>query len=88
MFEALIIGGGVWVLGLLGAVAWALRRAGAARRLVLADTAVQLLVILLVLTAIQRQEAYFLDAALALALLSFVSSIVVGAHSMRRREQR
>jgi multicomponent Na+:H+ antiporter subunit F len=88
MLHALLLASLVWVLVLLGALAVALARArDTPRRLVLSDAAVILVVVSLALTAIRVGEAYFLDAALALALLSFVASIAVAAHAARHLEE-
>lgn len=73
----------VWLLGLMAVAAVALARSGdTARRLVIADTTVILLVSALVVLAVRRQEGYFLDAALALSLISFVGSIVIASYAV------
>lgn len=73
-----------WIMVLIAAVVIALARGtDPSRRLVLVDTSVLLLLAALMLMTIRSGDSYFLHAALALALLSFVGSIVVAAHASR-----
>lgn len=74
-----------WLVFLIGVLAVAIIRGGdISRRLVLNDLAVNLLVSVLALLTLRRGQDEHLDSALALALLSFVGSMVVAAHALRR----
>ncbi|MBA3415573.1 MAG: pH regulation protein F [Chloroflexia bacterium] len=66
----------VWRTGLLTAAIVSLDRSRSlAVRILLLDTVTLPLVALLILYADAQRQAYFLDAALALALLSFIGTI-------------
>jgi multicomponent Na+:H+ antiporter subunit F len=71
----------VWMTGLLTAVIVSLVRSrSVAVRILLLDTVTLLLVALLILYAYSQGQAYYLDAALALALLSFIGSIAAARY--------
>ncbi len=71
----------VWMTGLLTAVIVSLVRSrSVAVRILLLDTVTLLLVALLILYADALRQAYYLDAALALALLSFIGSIAAARY--------
>jgi multicomponent Na+:H+ antiporter subunit F len=85
VFELLLDGVLTWLVGLMFVVILSLPRpAETARRLVLMDLSVMLLVCTLVVLSIRRDETYFLDAALALSLLSFVGTIAIASYAARR----
>lgn len=87
MFELILDLAIAWLAGLMAVAAVALVRVSAlVKRLVLLDMSVMLLVCLLVLLSIRRDETYFLDAALALSLLSFTATIAVASYASRRPE--
>ncbi len=70
-----------WIAGLLGATAYLVVRApSTAVRILAADTLTIVLIALLVLVAHASGEAYYLDGALALALLSFVATLALGRY--------
>ncbi len=71
----------VWMTGLLTAVIVSLVRSRSlAVRILLLDTVTLLLVALLILYADSQGQAYYLDAAIALALLSFIGSIAAARY--------
>jgi multicomponent Na+:H+ antiporter subunit F len=87
MFELILDLALAWVAGLMLVVAIALVRvATLVKRLVLMDLSVMMLVCLLVILSVRRDETYFLDAALALSLLSFVGTVAVTSYASRRQE--
>ncbi len=66
----------VWMTGLLGiAVVMVIRARSAMRRILALDVLTLILIALLILYADASQTAYYLDAALALALLSFIATL-------------
>ena len=66
----------VWMTGLLGiAVVMVIRARSALRRILALDVLTLILIALLILYADASQTAYYLDAALALALLSFIATL-------------
>ena len=67
---------GVWMTGLLGiSVVLVIRARSALRRILALDVLTLILIALLILYADASQTAYYLDAALALALLSFIATL-------------
>ncbi len=76
----------VWMTGLLGiAVVLVIRARSAMRRILALDVLTLILIALLILYADASQTSYYLDAALALALLSFVATLAaVRYHSEGR----
>ena len=67
---------GVWMTGLLGiAVVLVIWARSALRRILALDVLTLILIALLILYADASQTAYYLDAALALALLSFIATL-------------
>ena len=72
----LVAAGMIWMTWLLAAIViFAIRTPSNAVRILALDAMTLILVAVLVLFATSRQEAYFMDAALALALVSFVSTV-------------
>ena len=66
----------LWLAGLLAAsVGLVARRASSAERILALDTLVLVLIGLLAMFAVDRREGYYLDAALVLALVSFVATL-------------
>jgi multicomponent Na+:H+ antiporter subunit F len=66
----------IWMTGLLGiAVVLVIRARSAMSRILALDVLTLILTALLILYADASQTSYYLDAALALALLSFVSTL-------------
>ncbi|MCP6582423.1 monovalent cation/H+ antiporter complex subunit F, partial [Klebsiella pneumoniae] len=75
MDETIFAASAIWATVLLAVTIIALVRARAAMlRILLADTVTLILVALLLLYAERVDRPYFLDAALALAMLSFVAT--------------
>ncbi|MBW3632904.1 MAG: pH regulation protein F [Chloroflexi bacterium] len=76
----------IWMTGLLGiAVVMVIRARSAMRRILALDVLTLILIALLILYADASQTSYYLDAALALALLSFVATLAaVRYHSEGR----
>lgn len=72
----LVVLGMIWMTWLLAAiVVFAVKTSSNAVRILALDSMTLVLVAVLVLFSASRQEAYFMDAALALALVSFVSTV-------------
>lgn len=85
MLEWLIDLSRIWLCLLIGVLAVKIvSGTETARRLVLNDLAVNVLIAVLALSSLRSGETDHLQSALALALLSFVGSIVVAAHALRR----
>ncbi|MBA3420808.1 MAG: pH regulation protein F [Thermoleophilaceae bacterium] len=76
MHDALVYIAMVWIVLLLGwVVALTIRSSSAPQRIAALDLIALVLIALLTLFSQLRDVAYFLDAALAVALLSFVGTI-------------
>lgn len=72
----LFAGAMIWMTWLLAAVViFAIKAPSNAVRILALDAMTLVLVAVLVLFAASRQEQYYMDAALALALVSFVASV-------------
>ena len=81
MNGVLITVGLVWVTGLLVAGGLVLLRArDVFQRIVALDTLSVLVVCLLALLTYSRDESYYLDAAVALSLFSFVASVAAARY--------
>jgi multisubunit Na+/H+ antiporter MnhF subunit len=77
----LLIAASVWVTGLLAVLAGvALRTRTSIKRLIVAGAASLLLAALLTLLSLWRQESWYLDAALVLALLSFLEVVAASRY--------
>ncbi|HET8789298.1 MAG TPA: monovalent cation/H+ antiporter complex subunit F [Actinomycetes bacterium] len=84
--DAMFLAGIAWLTVLLGVAVVSIGRARTtAERLVALDTAVLMLIGLLGLVAAQSRRTYALDAALILALLSFVSTLAGARYLGDRR---
>lgn len=71
----------IWLAVLLGVLVFVVVRARTAgARILAADTLTIVLIVLLVLVSHAARTPYYLDAALALALLSFVGTLAVGRY--------
>jgi multisubunit Na+/H+ antiporter MnhF subunit len=82
----MFVAGIAWLTVLLGVSVVSIGRARTtAERLVALDTAVLMLIGLLGLVAAQSRRTYALDAALVLALLSFVSTVAASRYLGDRR---
>lgn len=75
-----------WMTVLLGvSVVFVVRSRSAMVRILGLDVLTLLLVALLILYADTKRQAYYLDAALALALLSFISTLASARYHSERR---
>jgi multicomponent Na+:H+ antiporter subunit F len=75
-----------WVtLLLLGGSILLLRAKDAMHRILALDVLVSIVVALLTILSYQRDVSYYIDAALALALLSFTATLVVARYVTRGR---
>jgi multicomponent Na+:H+ antiporter subunit F len=86
MVEATFGAAAIWVTFLLAVMIVAVVRAKSAiLRILLVDTVTLILVALLVLFAERADRPYYLDAALALAMLSFVGTVGAARYLAERR---
>ena len=86
MHEAVFALAAVWMTGLLGiSVVVVIRARSAMSRILALDMLTLILIALLILFADANRESYYLDAALVLALLSFVSSLAAARYHSERR---
>ena len=86
MHETIAYLASVWITGLLATMVLVLVRAQSAMTRILAlDTITLFLIALLVVYAADRHSRYFLDAAVILALLSFVASLVTARYHSERK---
>lgn len=75
-----------WITGLLCiCIGMVIRAQSGLVRILAIDTVTLVLVALLILYSATTQSSYYLDAALMLALLSFVSTIVVARYHAEER---
>ena len=76
MHETVFAAAAIWMTGLLGvAVVYVIRARSVMVRILALDTLTLVLVAFLILYADATRISYYLDAALALALLSFISTV-------------
>ncbi len=81
MPTAVLVLASAWVTLLLVGGGLALLRAGdVVHRIIALDLLAALVIALLALVAYLRAEPYYLDAAVALGLLSFVATVAVARH--------
>lgn len=86
MSSVIFYAGIVWLALLLGVMVVRLPRAGTtAQRILVLDLLTLILIGLLALTAGEDQRSYALDAALALALLSFIGTLAACRYHENRR---
>ncbi len=86
MSSVIFYAGIVWLALLLGVMVVRLPRAGTtAQRILVLDLLTLILIGLLALTAGEDQRSYALDAALALALLSFIATLAACRYHENRR---
>ena len=71
----LLVGGGVLLL----------RASDTLHRILALDVLVAIVIALLTILSYQRDVSYYIDAALALALLSFTATLVAARHVVRGR---
>jgi multicomponent Na+:H+ antiporter subunit F len=76
----------IWMAGLLCiGVVTVLRARSAMTRILALDVVTILLIAFLILYADARRVSYYLDAALVLALLSFIATIAAANYASRKR---
>ena len=86
MHTAIFAVAAVWIAVLLGiTIITAVRSRSAMTRVLAIDTVTLLIIGILTLFAHNRQSAYYLDAALALALLSFASTLAAARYHSEGR---
>lgn len=86
MHMVVVSAAAIWMTVLLAAMVVATIRARSnAERLLAVDALTLVLVALLVLYSAANQRSYYLDAALALALVSFIGTVVVARRLSGRR---
>lgn len=86
MHESLAYIASAWITGLLAVMILVLVRAKSSMTRILAlDSITLFLIALLVVYAADHHSHYFLDAAVILALLSFVSSLVTARYHSERK---
>lgn len=86
MHDVVFYGALFWITGLLCiCIGMVIRSHSGLVRILALDTVTLVLVALLILYSATTQSSYYLDAALMLALLSFVSTIVVARYHSEGR---
>lgn len=86
MHELVFYGAMTWMTGLLCVcVGYVLRSRSALLRIMALDTVTLVLVALLIVYSTTTRTSYYLDTALMLALLSFVSTLVAARYHSERR---
>jgi multisubunit Na+/H+ antiporter MnhF subunit len=86
MHQAVFYAATVWMTGLLAvSVVFVVRARSPMVRILGIDVLTLILVALLILYSDARRSPYFLDAALALALLSFVSTLAATRYHSERK---
>ena len=86
MHEAVFAAATVWMTVLLGvSVVYVIRARSAMVRILALDTLTLILIALLILFADANRAPYYLDAALALALLSFISTVAAARYHSEGR---
>lgn len=86
MHEIVFYAAAVWMTGLLGvSVVFVVRARSAMVRILGLDVVTLILVAFLILFADANRSSYYLDAALALALLSFVATLAAARYHSERR---
>jgi multicomponent Na+:H+ antiporter subunit F len=81
MHQAVFYLAAVWMTGLLAvAVLFVIRARSAMVRILALDVLTLILIALLILYADANRSAHFLDAALALALLSFIATLAAARY--------
>lgn len=86
MHETVFAAAAVWMTGLLSvSVVYVIRARSVMVRILALDTLTLILVAFLILYADATRTPYYLDAALALALLSFVSTLAAARYHSEGR---
>lgn len=86
MHELVFYGAMIWMTGLLCVcIGMVIRARSALVRILALDTLTLVLVALLILYSTTTESSFYLDAALMLALLSFLSSVVAARYHSESR---
>lgn len=86
MHEVVFYGAMIWMTGLLCVcIGMVIRSPSALVRILALDTVTLVLVALLILYSTTTESSFYLDAALMLALLSFLSTVVAARYHSERR---
>ncbi|MCC6315219.1 MAG: pH regulation protein F [Thermomicrobiales bacterium] len=86
MHQAVFTVAFVWMTGLVAFLVWGLTRARTVMtRILILDVLTLMLTALLILYADATRQSYYLDAAIALALLSFIGTIAAARFQSERR---
>ena len=86
MHEVVFEVAAVWMTGLLGvSVVYVIRARSAMVRVLALDTLTLILIAFLILYADANRTPYYLDAALALALLSFIATLAAARYHSEGR---
>ncbi len=86
MHETVFVLAAAWMTALLGiTVVYVIRARSAMVRILALDTLTLLLIAFLILYADANRTAFYLDAALALALLSFISTLAAARYHSEGR---
>lgn len=86
MHEVVYYGAMIWMTGLLCVcIGMVIRARSALVRILALDTLTLVLVALLILYSTTTESSFYLDAALMLSLLSFLSTVVAARYHSERR---
>ncbi|CAA9557547.1 MAG: hypothetical protein AVDCRST_MAG43-1593 [uncultured Thermomicrobiales bacterium] len=86
MHEVVFYGAMIWMTGLLCiCIGMVIRARSALVRILALDTLTLVLVALLILYSTTTESSFYLDAALMLSLLSFLSTVVAARYHSERR---
>jgi multisubunit Na+/H+ antiporter MnhF subunit len=86
MHEVVYYAAMIWMTGLLVACIWlVIRTPSQIVRILGLDTLTLVLIALLILYSTTQETSFYLDAALLLALVSFVSTVVVARYHSERK---
>ena len=86
MHDFVFYGAMIWMTGLLGvSIVLVIRVTSALVRILALDTVTLVLVALLILYSTTAESSFYLDAALILALLSFLSSVAAARYHSEGR---
>lgn len=86
MHEVVYYGAMIWMTGLLCiCIGMVIRARSALVRILALDTLTLVLVALLILYSTTTESSFYLDAALMLSLLSFLSTVVAARYHSERR---
>jgi multisubunit Na+/H+ antiporter MnhF subunit len=86
MHEIVYYAAMIWMTGLLCACIWlVIRTSSGMVRILGVDTLTLILIALLILYSTTKETSYYLDAALLLSLVSFVTTVVASRYHSERK---